>query len=276
MSVNRTRACTLLLLSALIAPACMPYGQPEPSSVAQGRYFAAGKPDYDEFFVQLYRLQVDLETTPRQLAAERARLATAVGVPKDADPTAFRAKLVEHVNGLRARGVRFQYARENEIAVLRVSGARPGAETDFGQALASAVQTTTQSRRQSPSWHQRVDDLPPRAVSLERNIEAAFVGQSRGTRSDVRQNLADAQQLLALMTPRLTRIDEQTNELYDALEATLHEAPPPAPPEVEGEAEAKSKPVAKPRPRVNKQEEGEAPAAAPPPKQGTAKPDFEP
>ena len=274
MSVTRSRALRFVLLAALAAPACMPYGQPEPSSVAQGRYFATGNPDYDEFFVQLFRLQVDLETTPQKLAAERTRLATAAAAPKDADAATFRTKLVEHVNGLRARGVRFQYAREKEVAVLRVSGARPGAESDFGQALASAVQTATNARRKSPSWHERVGQLPPRGVILEQNVEAAFVGQSRGTRSDVRQNLVDAQQLLVLMGPRLTRIDEQTNELYEALEAALHEAPPPPPPEPE--AEAKPKPIAKPKPRASEQGGGETQPAAPAPKQGTAKPDFEP
>jgi hypothetical protein len=266
------RAFSWLLLAAVAAPACLPYGQPEPSSVAQGRYFATGHPDYDEFFVQLYRLQVDLETTPEKLAAERQRLAAAVGLARDADAETFRSKLVEHVNGLRARGVRFHYAREHEAAVLRVHGAAPGVDSDFGQALASAVRTATSARRKSPAWHERHDQLPPRGVALERQVEAAFFGESRGTRSDVRQNLTDAQQLLVLMGARLTRIDEQTNELYDALEAALREAPPPPPPE---EPETKP-PPSTPRPKARAPKPADGDATPPPPKQGTAKPDFEP
>jgi hypothetical protein len=262
------------ILAALAAPACLPYGQPEPSSVAQGRYFATGQPDYDEFFIQLYRLQLDLETTPQKLAAERTRLGAAIGLPNDPDAATFRSKLVTRVNELRARGVRFEYRREKEVAVLRVHGASPGPDHDLGQALASAVQTTTHARRKNPAWRQQHDQLPPRGVALEREVETAFAGESRGTRSDVRQNLSDAQQLLVLMGARLTRIEEQTRELYDALEAALHEAPPPPPPEPE--AEPKPQPSAgKPKPRPVKPAEGEA-ATPSPPKQGTAKPDFEP
>jgi hypothetical protein len=273
MSLIRSpRTFAWFLIATLAAPACLPYGQPEPSSVARGRYFATGQPDYDEFFIQLYRLQLDLETTPRGLAAERARLAAAIGLPQDGDAATFRSKLVAHVDALRARGVRFEYRREKEVAVLRVHSASPGADHDFGQALASAVQTTTSARRKSPGWREQHDQLPPRGVVLERQIDTAFMGESRGTRSDVRQNLGDAQQLLVLMGARLTRIEEQTKELYDALEAALHEAPPPPPPEPEVEAKPQP-PVAKPKPRPVKAAEGEAPTA---PKQGTAKPDFEP
>lgn len=272
MSVTQSRAAfPWLLLAALAVPACVPYGQPEPSRVAQGRYFATGQPDYDEFFVRLYRLQVDLETTPQNLAVERERLATIVGLPPNADAETFRSKLVEHVNGLRARGVRFQYARENEAAVLRVHGA--GADSDFGRALGSAVQAATSARRKSPGWHDLHDQLPPRGVALERNVEAAFFGESRGTRSDVRQNLADAQQVLALMGARLSRIDEQTNELYDALEAALREAPPPPPSDAEAEAKP---PPSTPRPKARPAKPADGDAPPPPPKQGTAKPDFEP
>jgi len=275
MSLMRSRsAFPWLVLAALTAPACLPYGQPEPSSVAQGRYFATGQPDYDEFFIQLYRLQLDLETTPKKLAADRARLAAAIDLPADSDAATFRAKLVAHVNALRARGVRFQYTREKAVAVLRVHGASAGADTDFGQALASAVQSATSARRKSHAWREQHDQLPPRGVLLERNIEVAFTGESRATRSDVRQNLSDAQQLLVLMGARLTRIDEQTAELYDALEAALHESPPPPPPEPA--PETKSQPnAAKPKARPVKAADAEAPTAAPP-KQGTAKPDFEP
>ena len=274
MPVTRS-AFRVVVLLALARPACLPYGQPEPSSVAQGRYFATGEPDYDEFFVQLYRLQVDLQNTPDALAAERARLATALGLPPDTDATRFRGKLVDHVNALRARGVRFQYARENQNAVLRVSGTSAGGDAEFGGTLAGAVETVTTARRKSPGWHERLHGLPARGVTLENGIEAAFVGHSRGTRSDVRRNLTDAQQLLVLMAPRLTRIDEQTTELYDALEAALREAPPPPPPEPEPEAKPKAN-GAKPKPRAPKPDDGEAAPPPPPPKQGTAKPDFEP
>jgi hypothetical protein len=276
MSVMRSQCAFpwLVLAAVLSAPACLPYGQPEPSSVAQGRYFATGQPDYDEFFIQLYRLQLDLETTPKKLAADRTRLAAAIGLPTDSDAASFRAKLVAHVNSLRARGVRFQYTREKTVAELQVHGADSGADRDFGQALASAVQSATSARRKSHGWRAQHDQLPPRGVVLERNVEAAFIGESRGTRSDVRQNLSDAQQLLVLMGARLTRIEEQTRELYDALEAALHESPPPPPPEPAPEARPQPN-AAKPKARPVKVPDAEAPTAAPP-KQGTAKPDFEP
>lgn len=275
MSLIRSpRAFAWFVIAALAAAACLPYGQPEPSSVAQGRYFATGQPDYDEFFIQLYRLQLDLESTPRKLAAERTRLAAAIGLPNDPDAATFRSKLVTRVDELRARGVRFEYRREKEVAVLRVHGASPGPDHDFGQALASAVQTTTNARRKNPAWRGQHDQLPPRGVALERQVETTLAGESRGTRSDVRQNLTDAQQLLVLMGARLTRIEEQTRELYDALEAALHEAPPPPPPEPEAEPKPQLN-AGKPKPRSVKAAEGEAPTPSPP-KQGTAKPDFEP
>ena len=84
----------VLLLSLAGAVGCRLLSPAEPSAVAQGRYFSTGNPNYDEFFVRLHRMQVELKTAPETLAMRpgRARARTrARGSPRMRRPFARRS-----------------------------------------------------------------------------------------------------------------------------------------------------------------------------------------
>jgi hypothetical protein len=74
------------LCLALLAPsACMLYARGGPTAVAQGRYYSTGNPEYDEFFIDLHRMQVELNDAPERTAAPRKALADKLEVGLDTE-----------------------------------------------------------------------------------------------------------------------------------------------------------------------------------------------
>ncbi|HEV8247081.1 MAG TPA: hypothetical protein VGP93_14990, partial [Polyangiaceae bacterium] len=65
-----------LLALALFASGC---SHPETTSVARGEYFAAGQPDFDDFFVRVYRFQRDTAAALQTETDAHAELARALG-----------------------------------------------------------------------------------------------------------------------------------------------------------------------------------------------------
>jgi hypothetical protein len=292
----RSRPCRarrptwLLLIAGLAAPlsaACMSYGPPAPTAVAQGQYFSTGNPDYDEFFVRLFRLQLELGQAPEQLAGARAALAAKLGVPDKAETAALKSALAERAGELGSRGVRVRIASEKDTdgtQALRVSGTPSGSDAELVAELERALAETTRIRKQLPAWHKELELLPPRGVVLESGIESAFVGKGRAERNEIRENLADAQKIMGLMGPRLKELDTAASELADAFAAAFPAPAPPPPEPVAPEPEVKPKPRANrggarpaggklPAKPAQAAGDGEPPAK---PVQGTAKPDFEP
>jgi hypothetical protein len=289
----RRPACfALLLLGLTTAPAgCMSYGPPAPTTVAQGQYFSTGNPDYDEFFVRLYRLQLELGQAPAELGRTRGALAQKLGVAEKAEAAALKTALTERAAELRSRGItaRLESSREAPgTTTLRTSGTPSAADSELVTALEQTLAATNRIQKALPAWRTELEALPPRGVVLESGLESAFIGKGRAERNEIRENLADAQKIMGLMGPRLKELETGTDELAEALAATF---PPPAPPPPEPPA---PEPEAKPKPRSGRAAGGARPAAAKPapkpaqndgssegpapakPAQGTAKPDFEP
>ena len=67
------------------ASGCISYGPPAPTSVARGEYFSTRNPDYDDFFLRLFRLQLELGQAPEKLTRTRATLSQRLALAPNAE-----------------------------------------------------------------------------------------------------------------------------------------------------------------------------------------------
>jgi len=281
-----------LLLVALAGMAsCRLFQSPGPTEVAQGQYFSTGNPSYDEFFVRLYRMQVELKAAPEALVSIRRDLLRTLELPPTADDAELKRALDVKATEMRGRGTSLALERHRDSgapARLSVSGTPGQADQALVKTLEEAVVRLGEVRERVGPWQKELEWLPQSGISLDGSVEAAFVGESRATREDVHENLADGQKVVALMVVRVKEVDTNGAALEGLLASALGEktvaqpepalAPAPAP---------KAKPRPAPARRTNDSSAasapskpaaptGDEPAPAPKPKQGTAKPDFEP
>jgi len=273
----------LLLALALAAAASCRLGPQGPSAVAQGHYFSTANPQYDEFFVRLHRMQVELKAAPETLASVRADLRQSLALEPKADGEAIRGALTKKAGELNARGATLIVDRRREpgaLPRLAVTGSVVQADRELVKTLGDAFGRVAEVRGRFGAWQGELEWLPPTGVALDGSVEAAFIGQSRRTRDDVHENLVDAQKVVALMAARVKEIEATSAELegifVSAFGENRHE--PASAPEPETKPKPRPAPRAEAPPRkASPAAEGdEPPAAATKPKQGTARPDFEP
>src|SRR5690606_35607590 len=62
---------------AILQPGCGIFGSPGPSAVGQGRQYQSGDPTFDQFFAQLYELQVEVARAPKREEEIRQEIAKA-------------------------------------------------------------------------------------------------------------------------------------------------------------------------------------------------------
>ena len=280
--IHRPWLAPLLLALALVAPMGCRLGPQGPSAVAQGQYFSTGNPQYDEFFVRLHRMQVELKAAPETLASVRADLTRSLALEPNADAEAIRGALTKKAGELNARGAALIVDRGREPGApsrLAVTGTPAQTDRELVKTLGEALARVGEIRGRFGAWHGELEWLPPAGAALDGSVEAAFVGQSRGTRDDVHENLVDAQKVVALMTARLKEIEATSAELEGTFVSAFGEKrhEPASPPEPE--TTPKPRPAARaegPARKASPPAENETPAAAAKPKQGTARPDFEP
>jgi hypothetical protein len=289
----RVTVAALLLGGVLSLGGCRSFFFPEASDVAQGKYYSSGSPDYDEFFLKVYRLQVELKDGPEKVERLTAELAQKLGLARNAAPPDLRAALTERVKGFASHGVLLRLERDVGGGMqLKQSGSVKDADTELLSILGQAVTAIDAVRDRIGSWQRDLDQLPPKGIELDRGVDEIFRLEGRGKRSEVHENLADAQKVMGLMRSLLKDADARSGQLSEAvigvLGASAAPPPPPPDPEPEAETEAKPRPRAAPAPRrgapapaprpapAPKAGGDDAPPPAPKPAQGTAKPDFEP
>ncbi len=274
-------ARTALALSLASAVGCRLLGPQGPSDVAQGRYFSTGNPNYDEFFVRLHRMQVELKAAPETLTQIRQDLAKNLALEPAAGTPELRSALGAKAGEMSGRGTSLavDHGREpGERLRLSVAGTPAEADRPLVKTLEEALLRLGEIRERSGSWQKELEWLPPAGVELDGSVEAAFVGQSRGTRDDVHQNLADAQKVVALMAERKKQVDTSSAELEDLFVGALgakrtEPAPAPAAPPA---PRPRPRPAPAAHPAAATPPPSDEPAPAAKPKQGTARPDFEP
>jgi hypothetical protein len=281
----------LALAGVLSLGGCRSFFFPEATDVAQGRYYSSGDPDYDEFFLHVYRLQVALKDAPAKVERLTADLSVKLGLAQTAAPPDLRAALAEKLRSFGAKGITLRLERDVGGGVyLKQNGTATGADAALLATLGQAVMAIDTVRDRIGPWQRELDTLPPRGIELDRRVDEVFRLEGRGKRGTVHENLADAQKVMGMMRSLLKDADARSAELSEAvigvLGASAPPPPPPPEPEPEPEPEPKSRsraaptrrsgPAAAPRSApAPKATSGDAPPA-PKPVQGTAKPDFEP
>jgi hypothetical protein len=286
----RLTFATLLFGATLALGGCRTFFSPQASDVAQGRYYSSGSPDYDEFFLKVYRLQVELKDGPGNVERLTADLSAKLGLAASAAPADLRTALAERVKAFASQGVSLRLERDVGGGMqLKQSGSPKEADKALLTTLGQSVTAIDAVRDRIGSWERDLDQLPPRGIELDRRVDEVFHLEGRGKRSEVHENLADAQKVMGMMRSLVKDADARSTQLSEAVIGVLGASapPPPPPPEPEPEAEPDPKPRSRaaPPPRRNgpapsrpapKAGGDDAPPPPPKPVQGPAKPDFEP
>jgi hypothetical protein len=218
-----TRALTLAawLGAAALAPGCAAFGGGGPSNVAQGKYYSSGNPQYDEFFIALYQLQLKMADSPRVPNAERQSLAEALTLSPETPGDGVADRLHEEAQKLSRSGIRMRLEQtasedkpENASATIRAS-ARP--KDDASAALFSKLETSATNLRRTASEMKAsltlLAKLEVDAINLDADVPKAFIAARVGKQSEVKKNLADAQKLIVLMKARADEVRTQCEEL---------------------------------------------------------------
>ncbi len=273
MSVMRiVRASTF----ALLLGGCALFGGGGPSTVAQGKYYSSGNPQYDQYFIQLYDLQVQLEAAPQVPPTERQNLAQILGLSPETPVEGIAQRLREEAVKLSRSGVH-----------MRLEQNTPA---DKPEAASAAIHATVRPKDAALAWIERVETsatnllraeqamkadsaalakLDVDTVNLDADVPKAFAEAHVGKQSEVKKNLADAQKLIALMRARSAEVQSECDELITSIAKAVNtddgslNAPPP---EAAAEPKEDSK---KPAPKRAAARPGNAAApakpAAPPP-----------
>jgi len=267
---------------------CAVFGSHRESTVAQGKYYASGDPYYDEFFVDLYLLQVDMAEAPKLPEAELQSLTQLLQLEPKATPAMVELSLHEQALKLSHAGIHLRLDQtlvlghpEAAATVIR-SNARPK-ENPTAALLSSVETSSTNLLRWQLTMKQKEEALTRlelMTIRLDAGVDRAFSQAPIGKPSEVKQNLADAQKLIPLMRARAERSRESAEQLLAALTHGIDTddgslAPPPVPAQPNGQgardpapaADAPKKAAGKPRPKGKPT--SATPAAQPKPKAAT-------
>jgi hypothetical protein len=282
--MSMTRALRLLALLSLMFGALSCVRSSKPTEVAQGLYFSAGSPDYDEFFVRVHRLQVELAGAPSELAEARRVLADAVVSAPDAPNAQLAEKvklaldrLVEH--GVRTR-IEFRAPSPADpphtMAILTYSATPAGNERQTVEHIEAAMTRVLRFAATMRAAGTRAGELRASVARLESGVETVFREQSRGRRAQIHDNLRDAERVSVLMLARSDELSRPAEELANELSRVLSSyfkpwpvAPPPEPAPAPEPPRPKPRATPDARPRTS---EPKAKASSEAPKSA----DFEP
>jgi len=263
-----------LFCCALLTAACT---RTDTTTVARGEYYAAGHPDYDEFFVSLYRFQVQTAEVIEREQEARRELAQALGAKTD-QPKQLSPLLQQRADELERQGVKV-VVKPGQPPSVEISGEPSEEQQKFLTALRSSI-AKLGSVAASTRSNEGVDRLRARVGELERRTDSTFQAEGSAKQNEVRDNLTDAQKLLVLIGDSRKQLAQSSGQLLHDLEQAFAPPPPPPPPPVAAE---EPKPKKRPRARSArppKPASAPAPPPAPAPKPAAPKPapkaDFEP
>lgn len=296
------RALIALTCSLSALPACSLFAARNQSTVAQGRYFAAGDPHYDEFFVGLFLLQVQMEQAPHLPELERLNLAYALGLTPQASSEEVGQRLHEEALKLSRSGLRMRLDQnpssekpDAASAALRTSERPKDRPTS---ALIAQIETSATTLLRSLGELKQADDaldgLELAAGGLDASVDKDFAAAPAGKLDEVKRNLADAHKLIALMKARAAQVRGESEDLLatvskavntddgslgapgaetpsaeaaaeaaKAAEANAKKAPLKAKPKPAGSATTAAAPAGAPKPKAAPLADGDEPAKAP-------------
>lgn len=272
----------ILLLALASASACQVLAPSGPSNVAQGRYYSTGDPEYDDFFLRLFRLQIKLKDAPPRVGEPRQQVAEALNVGPD--PEEIRTALAKRASELNGRGIRYSVAHTadpNQPPTLVVTGNPTGNDFALKGMLEKALKSAGELAIDLAAWQKELDELAPREATLEGNIGEAFAARSESERTEIKSNLVDGSKIIALLVERTRDLEHATTDFLKALGSALGEtqlstaASEVSTSDVNGVSEKKSKKSAPPpkpqkaspapRPKAQGGKPAPKPAATPKP-----------
>src|SRR5450631_2922572 len=283
LAAGAALSCSLATL-----PACGVFAARNQSTVAQGKYYAAGDPHYDEFFVGLFLLQVQLEQAPHLPELGRLNLAHALGLTPLASSDEVGQRLHEEALKLSRSGLRMRLDQnpsnekpESASAAVRTSERPKDRQT---ATFIGQIETSTTSLLRSVGELKQADEaldgLELAAGGFDASVDKDFAAAPAAKQDEVKKNLADAHKLIALMKLRASEVRGESEELLATVSKAVNTddgslgAPGTEAPSAEAAAEAakaaeaiakKAPPKAKPR-ATGAAPGSAAPAAAPKPK----------
>jgi hypothetical protein len=294
-----------LLLVLALAPACSVLAPQGPSDVARGEYYAAGKPEFDSFFIELHQKQVALLAAPNDPKDARKNLTQALGLTPDASDDSLTERLNTELKKLAAQGLRLRLDVPEPSTSLDASATLYSSDstssTPWRALLPQEATRLVRSRNRLLATKADLDKLRVTGITLEGSIDSAFRTEGPWKRDEVRENLGDGQKLITLMQARAQEVLDQDTKLLELLtkaaatDPALGKGPAPAPPppasdEAKPARRSGSRPVAASRPATSTASRpapaatakpapkrgGDDEGAAPKPVQGNAPAEIEP
>jgi hypothetical protein len=298
--VSLKSAIHFSLVLALVS-GCSLFAPKGPSDVARGEYYAAGKPEFDSFFIELHQKQVELLEAPTEPVAIRKNLAEAVALTPDASDESLKERWGQELKKLASSGLRLRLEVPEPSTTLDASATLYASETStttpLRKTLPQEATRLVRSRNRMLAAKAELDKLAVSGISLEGSIDQAFRTDGPWKRDEVRKNLGDGQKVITLMQSRaqeVADVDQKLLALVGAVattDANLGKAPayvapppaeepakpaarraPPAKPSSTSGA-AKPAPASKPAPKPRGDDDA---APAPKPTQGNAPAEIEP
>lgn len=280
MSLTRVRVPLLLAALLLSAPGCSLRSSGQ-SEVAQGRYYAAGSPEYDEFFLSFYRLQLEMAAAPGEFSAARRALGEAVVSAADASNAQLAEKVKATLDRLADHGLRSRLEfrspnppdPEHTMALVTTAASPAGSDRQAVESIESSLTRVLRfgaaMRRATSKLAQLLGAVP----RLETGVDSAFREQGHGKRKQVASNLGDAARVSLLMLARADELGKPAEDLANQLQRVLaaYFKPFPSPPVVEAPAPAPEVPA--PRTRQDARPRAAEPKAKAEPAKSA---DFEP
>ena len=290
-------------LTLAMVSGCSLFEPKGPSDVARGEYYAAGKPEFDSFFIELHQKQVELLEAPNEPAAVRKNLAEAVALTPDTSDDSLKERWGQELKKLASVGLRLRLEVPEPSAALDASATLYASETatttPFRNTLPQEATRLVRSRNRMLATKAALDKLAVSGISLEGGIDQAFRTDGPWKRDEVRKNLTDGQKVITLMQSRAQEVadlDQKLLALIGAVattDANLGKTPafvaPPADESAKPAARrapaakspssaaaptTKPAPPAKPAPKLRGGDDDAAPA--PKPTQGNAPAEIEP
>lgn len=198
----------------------------EPSSVAQGKYYSSGNPGFDEFFIKLHRLQVELASAPDGPRRVRATLAKHLGLNDDAADQQIEIRVHEEAQKLAGAGARLKLELPSlppeqspqEASVTVRSSKNPlGDGALFVSGVQSAATELLRIRNRMRVAQKELEKLRVQGVELDGQIDTAFRKESPWKRDEVRENITDGQKLITLMIARSEEVGDGAERLLEAV-----------------------------------------------------------